>query len=82
MMAKPIRALELLYPMIQFLIITNCLTSNHGGSVRVRVLWDKQHYIHMVRKTKERFTKSKRFVFIGPILKEMQRIIIPKFTKK
>ena len=81
-MAKPIRAPELHYPMIQPLIIANCLTSNQGGSVRVRVLWDKQHYIHMIRKTKQRFTKSTSFVFIGPILKEMRRIITPKFTKQ
>ena len=43
MMAKPIRALELLYPMIQFLIKTNTVRIYKGSSILSRSVYQGNH---------------------------------------
>ena len=46
--------------------------------MRLGLLWDKQHQIHIVRKSTLKLATFSSLVFIGPILKEIQ----PFNTKK
>ena len=50
----------------------NCLVSNQEGLVQVRLLWDKRHRTHIVRKNTLKLATISSLLFIRPILNKIQ----------